>query len=419
MTDYGPASYLYAGLRRVAWSSGRPPLPDCLFSNACLYRMSFHLFVSTSASCSQMKLIRPHRKSKQPTRYLEKYYHIGLSERSKAITCTWEIDVTVEKIISDSQMLEESTPRSPTMTCTSSSSSYIRYVLRSCGDQYIRWPVPGFSGHQYIFGNDTEPTSKSAHKVQSVIENVQMLEKALQEQTVGQEPFGEAWQNATMAYADDLERRVRPLIFGNNPTAIFRNSIMKMAKDVALSELRDFVIKRSIGQVTHGHGWVLFLLENRLGEMLRQNHELLPEDGGNYDEEFAHQLLEEAHDSFESDKSAATSSIEQIHSSRRLDQAVQFFDMEGGEFEIKRQGLLPKEAGSAVNSSRVPGDHNSYPDLLNCLQGNTRSISSHDVIIILDEKKWEMASTGLGAGYISWTIKDLDSSHYLLGFSPL
>ncbi|KAL2037203.1 hypothetical protein N7G274_010066 [Stereocaulon virgatum] len=192
-----------------------------------------------------------------------------------------------------------------------------------------------------------------------------------------------------------------------------------MAKCIARSELREFVTNRHIGQDALGHGWVFFLLETCLGETLRRYHKTLPEDGGDYDEEFAIQLLEEAHFSFEADKSVATSSIERIRSSRRLGQGVQFFGMAGGELESKRQGLLPIETESAMNTSRVPGDHGSYFDLSVCLPEATRSTSSQDVIIVLGQEMWETASAGLGAGYISWKIEDSDSGHYLLGFSLL
>lgn len=68
-----------------------------------------------------------------------------------------------------------------------------------------------------------------------------MLEKALQEHAIGQDPFSEAWQNAMAAYATDLERRIHPLIFGCCAVGVFRESILVMAKCAARSGLRNFV----------------------------------------------------------------------------------------------------------------------------------------------------------------------------------
>lgn len=192
-----------------------------------------------------------------------------------------------------------------------------------------------------------------------------------------------------------------------------------MAKCAAESELRDLVTNGPKGPPALGHGWVFFLLETYLGGTLSRYHKSLPEDGGDHDEEVTPQLLEEAHFSFDVDKPVAISAIKRIHSSRQLGQAVQFFDMAGGELEVTEQGLLPKEPEIPRTAPIVPGDRRSYLDLYCSMPEATHDNSSHNVVIVLSQEIWEKASAGLGAGYVSWNIKDSVSGYYLLGFSSL
>ena len=112
-------------------------------------------------------------------------------------------------------------------------------------------------------------------------------------------------------------------------------------------------------------------------------------------------------------------SIDRIRSAWQLVPEIQFFNMAGEELENTGQGFLCKEAESATETSRVPGDHASGDELHACLSRAIDSTSSHDVVIVLSQETWETAYAGLGAGYVSWTVEDADSGYYLLGFSAL
>ena len=92
---------------------------------------------------------------------------------------------------------------------------------------------------------DKCPNSPS--NVRSVIQNVEVLEKALQEHSTGQDPFGQAWPDAMLACCKDLERRIHPFIFIYSGVAVFRESSLTMAKCVAKWGLRDFVTRRPNG----------------------------------------------------------------------------------------------------------------------------------------------------------------------------
>lgn len=182
------------------------------------------------------------------------------------------------------------------ITSTSSLSSPSRYIFESCGDRYIRWKLPKFRGPRYRFDDDEDDfnpasdlTSTPTHitKVCSVVENVDVLQHAFEEHAIGQDPFGGAWQNAMVAYAVDLERRIYPLIFGNSWIGVFRQSTVAMAKHAAQSGLSKFAISDlSCGleeQLVLGHGWVFILLETHVGAALRRSHESLPDDDGDFD----------------------------------------------------------------------------------------------------------------------------------------
>ena len=259
--------------------------------------------------------------------------------------------------------------------------------------------------------------------MQSVVENVKIIEMALQDRADGRDPFGEVWQNGMMAYAGDLERRVLPLIFSDSPYAALRSSIIIAAQCAAKSGLTNFVdsdaLKELRGQVTFNCGWIFFLLETYLGEAIKRYHETLPEDDGDYEEKEVIPQLEDAHFSFNALISCTMLPIKRICSSLELcDAAHIFFDMAGGKLEVRQGGLLPEEAESVMNISRVPGDCGSFFDLDECMPEASRTTYLHDVVIVLSQEMWDMASAGLGAGYVSWKIKDSISGYYLLGFSP-
>jgi len=318
------------------------------------------------------------------------------------------------------------------MASTSSLSSPNRYIFESCGDRYIRWELPKFRGPRYRFDDDeddfnpaSDPTSTPTHitKVRSVVENVDVLKHAFEEHAIGQDPFGGAWQNAMVAYAEDLEQRIHPLIFGNSWIGVFRESILVMAKRAAQSGLSKFAISDlSYGleeQLVLGHGWVFFLLETHIGAALRRSHKSLPDDDGDFDPKVVPEKLKESRLSFALETSLAMKSIKRIRSSRQLVPGIQFFDMAGEELKNTGRGLLCKEAESAKETSRVPGDHGSGDKLYACLSQAIDSASSHGVVIALSQEMWETASTGLGAGYVSWMVKDAASGYYLLGFPTL
>jgi len=318
------------------------------------------------------------------------------------------------------------------MASTSFLSSSNRYIFESCGDKYIRENLSKFQGSRYRFNDDkddfnqaSDPTSKPTHitEVRSVVENVIALKHVFEEHAIGQDPFGKAWQNAMVAYAEDMERRIYPLIFGNSWIGVFRESIVAMAKHAAQSGLSKFAISDlSCGleeQLIFGHSWVFFLLETHVGAALRRSHKSLPDDDGDFDPKVVPEKLKESQLSFTLEKSLAKKSIERIRSSRQLVPGIHFFDMAGEELKNTGQGLLYKEAESAKEISRVPGDHGSGDELYACLSQAIDSTSSHCVVIALSQEMWETASTGLGAGYVSWMVKDAASGHYLLCFPTL
>ena len=319
------------------------------------------------------------------------------------------------------------------MASTSSSSSSSRYILQSGGDEYTRWELPKFRGPRYLFkdgeddfnqDSDSTPntTSKPTHiiRVQSVVENVQVLEKALQEHAIGQNPFGEAWQNAMPAYAQDLERRNYPMIFEYSAVGVFRESTLNIAIRAASSSLKNFVTTNPSLQdepLIPGHGWVFFLLETHLGLALQRSHGSMPDDDEDVDDEVVQQKLNEVHESFAFERSLAMESIKRIRSSRQHTQKIQYFKMSGEQLEYMEHGLSCKETESAKETSRIPGDHGTQDELLAVLSRAVDRTSSHDVVVDIGKEGWELVSGGMGAGYVSWKVEDAVSGHHLLGFS--
>ena len=294
-----------------------------------------------------------------------------------------------------------------------------RYSFQLHGDHYIRKPSFNFRVGSYTFStseDEDESDPESSYEVRSVDDNVRMLEKALHRHALGQDPFDKTWKNATVAYAEDMEKRIWSS-FSLTRVGVLRQSLMDIAKSKAKSELKALVIKLSSQIVLDlSHGWVFFLLETCLGETLSQYHKSLPDDGITPDNKGdILESLKKANSSFDVDKSEAVSAIERIRLSQHLEQGFQFFDMVGEELGFDEQGLRSKEVEKVKKAPRAPGDHESTLELLNSMPKPIPD--TRNVVIVLTKETWEKISAGLGNGYVSWKIEDSESGHFLLGFS--
>ncbi len=174
----------------------------------------------------------------------------------------------------------------------------------------------------------------------------------------------------------------------------------------------------------------MYLLECHLGDTLKRIDQDLPN-------EATHNLYKTAAETFKTlekrlvrARSQIMKVIKRIELSRDSIERFQIFDGDAGNRVSNTKWGLQRKWGTTVNE-RGPDDdrellHPATPcvkvsrnGLYACLTQGDDCTPAHDVVIDVCKLPWQSVSAGLGAGYVTWTVKDAASCHNLLGFSTL
>lgn len=223
---------------------------------------------------------------------------------------------------------------------------------------------------------------------QHVNENVMMVRQALRRASDGMELFDNTWDNDVSAFQLDLRQRINEVIYNNVKVGLLRRTASNAFIWSATQLLETYISVESNrkGISISDHGWVLYLLENHLGNTLNQINRRYPNEGGNYNA--PNEMIGEALKSVESTKDRVWDIIFRICAAWSPSEHFQIFDSTGQEITHK------------------DSQHPVY------------SLEFHeDVMINMSEQEWEAERTGLGVAYSTWRIRHPVTHCRLLGFN--
>jgi len=310
-----------------------------------------------------------------------------------------------------------------------------RYNLALGGDCYNRFQVKFRIGAEFEIKPASEKSTtieQHIKTVSSVSEHVAKLEHALKLRSEGHDPFSVHWQEARTIYRCDLQSRIRGTVFRESNVGLLRQTAEDYTINQAVQGLEDYI--RSDFALEHedtlveGHGWVFYILEEFLGDALREASRRLPVEGG------PKGASNESHPSWlDVEKSLAHARVQAmkiigaIASSRDPLWRFQTFDSGTAE-AIKvtqwslNRGSVPSSLERAWKRDHRSGHRwldTSGDKLYACLTQYMGAFRNHEVALAEHRVPWQASSAGLGAGYVAWTVTDKFTYNTLLGFSPI
>ena len=324
-----------------------------------------------------------------------------------------------------------------------------KYILEPGGDDYRRIE-PKFQGPRYDFLGDEENENATDSSTEaspawmtrfsesadvssvnsspattdiwsegfSVNRHVTALEDALKRRADGEDPFDSAWQQARAIYCRDSSARIWGTFFQGIAVGALRQTALDCVVHLAIHGMENYIQSHASlkphGRFTPGHGWVLYLLETHLGNMLMDIHRGLPKEGAEpYDEDDNALVMDSVRKLCQAEDQVLDV-IKRIGSSREPTQRFQVFDSrEGNPVNDEEWGLQRPRHESSTERPTDPDVRTSQDQLYACLM---LEIGEKDFPqVALDTSQSDSAA--LGAGYITWTVTNAGSHRKVLVFS--
>ena len=316
---------------------------------------------------------------------------------------------------SDSHLL-----KSPKMTFTEFNSTERFTMKHDLKDGVPRVPMPKFRIGDAVTRRSDEGTGRNSIStfiskflrrteqdthIYSVEEHVNGLVRFLHRRDAEKNILDPTWDKFMSAYQRDVSQRILAVIIQEAAVGEYRQKLIDKTLTAIEEVLRTYVY--SPGRKDFCCGWVFFILEKSLCEALQRGYQSLPDEAETCDREEVEPLMDTASQGLVYAKDFAIQAIERIESGRQADQRGVIFDF------TRNQLKFPEKCIKDPDGSEKDGLD---PDILH--RFHQSEASSHNVVIEMKEKEWELTSKHVAASYVRWCLKDSATGRVFLGFLP-